>query len=238
MRKEPFSVNNYVHVYNRGNRKQPIVHDTKDKKRFLETLFYFNTEVTPPNFLRDITQSLLRSNLNRFEWPEYWQPRKPIVSIIAFVLMENHFHLLLKEIIEGGIARFMQRFGTGITMYYNTKYQESGKLFHGSYKARCVNDDIYLKYLSVYIQIKNTFELYPGGLKKATKEFNKAYNWAIDYPYCSLRNFIGKNDRGIIDRDIFLELFSSPKEFKEFAYDCMLGMDLEDKLGDLALVEV
>ena len=230
MRKEPFSINNYVHVYNRGNRKQAIVHNAKDREHFLQMLYYFNTEKTSSNPLRNQNQ-LLRSDLN--SWPEGWEPRKPIIKIIAFVLMENHFHLLLKEIIEGGIAKFMQRLGTGMTMYYNIKYQESGRLFQGAYKARCVNDDLYLKYLSVYIQVKNSLELYSGGLKKAIKEFDKAFNWAVNYQYSSLGDFVGVRNCKIIDKDIFSELFPSPKEYKEFARDCMHEMNLDDVLVDL-----
>jgi len=201
MRKEPFSINNYVHVYNRGNRKQPIVHTDIDKERFLKMLYYFNSEETPVNLFQELNRlNLLRSDLNKRVWLDNWQARKPIVSIIAFILMENHFHLLLKEVKEGGISKFMQKVGTGMTMYYNKKYQESGRLFQGAYKARCINDDQYLKYISVYIQIKNSFELYPGGLKKAVKEFNKAYTWASNYRYSSLGDYLGVRNYGIIDR--------------------------------------
>jgi len=233
MRKEPFSVDNYIHVYNRGNRKQVIVHDNKDRNRFLHALFYFNTEETPANPLQELYK--LRLNLNKFEWPENWRLRRPIVSIIAFVLMENHFHLLLKEIKEGGVSKFMQRLGTGMTMHYNNKYRESGSLFQGSYKARCADEDLYLKYLSVYIQIKNAFELYPGGFKKAIKEFNKAYDWTINYAYCSLGDFTGVGNRGIINKEIFTELFPNPNKYKEFARDCVLSINLEERLGDLML---
>ena len=233
MRKEPFAKDNYVHVYNRGNRKQAIVHDNKDRDRFLHSLFYFNTEQTPVNPLRELHE--LRFNLNKFEWPKNWRPREPIVSIIAFVLMENHFHLLLKEIKEGGISKFMQRLGTGMSMHYNIKYQESGSLFQGSYKARCADEDLYLKYLSVYVQIKNIFELYPGGFEKAAKEFDKAYDWAINYPYCSLGDFMGVSNRGIIHKEIFTELFPSMDKYKEFARDCVLSMYLEERLGELTL---
>ena len=233
MRKEPFSVDNYVHVYNRGNRKQPIVHNARDKEHFLQMLYYFNAEQIPVPTFRELNKQ--RFNLCSFEWPKDWQPRKPMVNIVAFTLMENHFHLLLKEIKEGGISKFMQKLGTGMTMYYNTKYGESGSLFQGSYKARCVDEDLYLKYLSVYIQIKNVFELYPGGLKKAVKEFDKAYGWAINYPYCSLGDFVEVKDRGIINKDIFSEIFSNPKEYKEFTCDCIFSMNLKERLGGLTL---
>src|SRR3989344_6943041 len=126
MRKEPFSTGDYVHVFNRGNRKLPIVKDTGDRDHFLQMLYYFNTRETPSNpfgELRKLSERL-RFNLNDFVWPDEWQSHQPIVGIINFALVENHFHFLLKEVIEGGIAKFMQRFGTGMTMFYNTKSEE------------------------------------------------------------------------------------------------------------------
>ena len=236
MRKEPFTVDNFIHVFNRGNRKQPIVHTDKDRDRFLRMLYYFNTEETPNNLFQELTRlKLLRSDLNNFPWLKGWPSRKPIVSILSFTLMENHFHLLLKEIKDGGTARFMQKLGTGMTMYYNLKYQETGRLFQGAYKARCVDENVYLKYVNIYIQVKNLLELYPGGLEKAVKEFNKAYAWAINYSYSSLGDFVGARERGIIDKDIFLELFGNPEEYKEFARDCILHMNLDEKLEEVVV---
>lgn len=231
MRKEPFSINNYVHVFNRGNKKMSIVRTNKDREHFLQMLYYFNTEETPINLFQELNRlKLLRFDLNNLPWLDGWPSRNPIVSIISFTLMENHFHLLLKEIKEGGISKFMQKLGTGATMYYNTKYQESGRLFQGAYKARCVDEDLYLKYVSVYIQVKNVLELYPGGLEKAVKQFDKAYNWATNYPYSSLGDFAGVQKRGVVDVDILSELFPNPKEYKEFARDYILNIDLDEKL--------
>ncbi|MBU2036858.1 transposase [Patescibacteria group bacterium] len=232
MRKEPFSVGSLVHVYNRGNRKQVIVRGVKDKWRFLQMLYYFNNRFTPPNIFREL-QKLFRLNLNKqFVWPESWPERKPIVKIINFFLADNHFHLLLKEIHDGGIAMFMKKLGDGMTGYYNKKYQETGCLFQGSYKARLVDKDAYLKYLSVYIQVKNAFEFYPGGLEKAVREFDKAFEAAINNPFCSLADFAGDRESPIIDKDLLGELFPNKKDYKKFARECILGMNLEEKLGD------
>src|SRR3989344_8351173 len=180
MRKEPFGLDDYVHIFNRGNRKLPIVKDNKDKFRFLQSLYYFNTEITPSNPFR----SLLKSDFNR--WPEEWAPRKPIIKILCFTILNNHFHILAKEITRGGITLFMRRLGTGFTNYFNIRHQESGRLFQGAYKARTVSDDIYLKHLSVYIQVKNLLEAYPGGFEKSLIEFDKAFEWALEYPFSSL----------------------------------------------------
>ncbi|TSC74501.1 MAG: transposase [Parcubacteria group bacterium Gr01-1014_44] len=233
MRKESFGIGDYIHVYNRGNRKQAIVKSTADRDHFLQMLFYFNTESTPPNPFFDL-RSKLRLNLNSFIWPENWQPRKQIVKILSFALMENHFHLILQEITEGGVAKFMQRLGTGLVMYFNTKYKETGRLFQGSYKAKLVDKDLYLNYLSVYVQVKNIFELYPGGLAKVVREFDKIYDFATKFPYGSLPYFLGNIDKQIIDKELLKSTFPKPADYKKFARECII-MNLDEKLGDLTL---
>jgi putative transposase len=235
MRKEPFTIGNFVHVYNRGNRKQPIVIDEKDRWHFLQMLYYFNTEKTPPNPFQELRHNLKSDFNHKLIWPKEWPPRQPIVTILAFVLMKNHFHLILKEIKKEGIALFMQKLGTGMTMYFNKKYDESGRLFQGAYKARCVNEDSYMRYLSVYIQVKNIFELYPGGLRKAVQNFDKAFDWAAQYPYASLGDYFTDRNSPIISKDILGELFSDSEEYKEFARECVLSMNLEEKLAYLIL---
>lgn len=239
MRKEPFSVDSYIHVYNRGNRKQEIVRDEKDEWRFLQMLRYFNDEYSPPNLFRELWKfnfhKQVFERLKQFEWPREWPEHDPLVKILAFSLMPNHFHLLLKEIKEGGTAKFMQKFGTGITNYFNIKYEEFGSLFQGSYKAKVVDKDLYLQDLSVYIQVKNPFELYPGGFKKAIKEFDKAYALAISSPFNSLADYMGKRNSPIIDRDVLGEIFQKPKEYEIFARDAMLSRDLDEKLDKLTL---
>ena len=88
MRKEPFFVGDIVHVFNRGNRKQEIVRDDKDRKRFIQMLYYFNDEYAPLN--------LWKSDFhNMFERLPEWPERDPLVEIHGFTLMNNHYHLIL-----------------------------------------------------------------------------------------------------------------------------------------------
>lgn len=237
MRKEPFTVGNYIHVYNRGNRKLPIIRDARDRWHFLQMLFYFNDEYSPPNPFQTLREKLKAAFNDQLVLPEGWSERKPLTKILAFSLMPNHFHLLLKEIKGGGITSFMEKLGTGMTKYYNTKYQEIGRLFQGPYRAKLVNEEMYFKDLSVYIQVKNPFELYPGGLKRAIREFDKAYDFTVDYPYCSLADYAGKRNSPIIDRDILADLIKNPKEYKEFARDSMVARDIDERLEGLVFDE-
>ena len=232
MRKEAFGVGDIVHVFNRGNRKQEIVRDDTDRWRFLQTLFYFNDEFSPENPFRTLND-LLKSDFNNGRvliWPSQWPARNKLVDILAFTLMDNHYHLVLQEIKEGGVAKFMQKLLTGATNRFNIRHKETGRLFQGAYKARRVGSDNYLKYLNVYLHIKNVFELYPGGMKKALREFEDAYQFATRYPYASLGGYVHNesNAREIISSNMLDDEFTDEREFKEFARACVEHIFFEE----------
>ena len=226
MRKENYSVDSYVHVVKKGTRGLPIVRDKTDRHHFLLMLTHFNDDFSPLNWRRDLYDAGLHYSFKR---PEHWPEQKRIVNVIAFCLVGNHFHLLLQEIIDGGIARFMQRVGTGMAKRFNERYEEKGSLFQGSYRARTVQDDDYFRYVSVYIQVKNAFDVHPKGYRWACDHFDKAYDWASEYPYTSLGDYVGTFDRPIVEKG-FLSSIYTPGEYLEFARDVILGRNLPDEL--------
>jgi len=249
MRIEPFTIGDYVHVYNRGNRKTEIVRSEEDKWRFVQTLRFFNDISSSQNILRDIFRNLKKkgwSVLNTdqlqrvpesvFElgWPPNWPERNPLVKILCYCLVPNHFHLLLKEIREGGISKFMQKFGIGLTNYFNLKYKEVGRLFQGSYKGKIIKDQEYIEYLSVYIQVINVLELFPGGIEEALKNLDKALKFAEDYQFSSYRDSIGLRKSLIIDKDILGEIFPTSEDYKKFVKEIIESRKYEI-LGTLKL---
>lgn len=225
MRKEAFTIDSYVHVYNRGNRKTEIVRATADKWRFLQTLRFFNDSHSCLNILRSLSRLISDINQPRsvFEmgWPPNWPEKDPLVRILSYCLMPNHFHLLLKEIRKGGISKFMQKLGIGYTNYFNLKYQEVGKVFQGSYKAKLINEEMYLKYLCIYIQVINVLELFPGGLETALKK--DAMKFVDDYPFSSHLDYAGLRTSLIIDKDVLGELFPTSEDYRKFAHDSVLA---------------
>ena len=72
------------------------------------------------------------------------------IEIHAFVLMSNHYHLLVKTI-EANLSKAMQWFGTTYTRRFNMANNHSGHLFQGRYKSIIVQNDAYLMLLSCYI---------------------------------------------------------------------------------------
>lgn len=214
MYREPYGIGSFVHVVQRGTRGSPIVRDEIDKERFLFVLAHLNDEFAPENWFRDIKIND-RPSFNR---PLVWPEQKKIVHILGFCLLTNHFHLLLEEVVEGGISKFMHRMGTTISKYFNEKYGERGSLFQGPYRSRTITSDMHLSYASAYIQVKNAFDMYPGGVNSAMKDFGRAYAWALNYPYSSLGDYSGLYIRSIIDKTILAEKFT-PDEYKAFCRD-------------------
>jgi len=204
MRNIRISPGEYYHIFNRGSNKQVIFRDKSDRFRFLFLILYFQSNVTFVNIHRaskDFTQGVQHSVLNKTT-EEIVKNRT--VELIAFCLMSNHFHLIVKDIDEEGIANYMQRVLNSYTKYFNTKYEKSGHLFQGPYKAVHVQDDEQLLYLSAYIH-RN-----PRELKEWLGKEN-LYEWS------SYSDFIGENRFGyLLVTDIVTDQFKNKEKYEEF----------------------
>lgn len=255
IRVEPFTIGDYIHVYNRGNKKAPIFFNKSDYWRFLWCLRFFNEQRNIDEFAKCLTdlvyeQKQILQNLrgsdprnnayssdgrNTFEWRQEWGEQQPLTQIISYHLSPNHFHLFLKEIKHGGISKFMQKISIGYTIYQNLKSKEDGKIFQGKYRGKTVKDEKYLQYLDAYIQVFNPFELFEGGILNAFEHFDKAFQFALDYPFCSLGESFGIRDLKIINRECFKDKFLTLKNYKEFCRDALLTRSAREFLGKLTL---
>ncbi|MDO8624094.1 MAG: hypothetical protein Q7R54_01945 [bacterium] len=186
--RSPFGVGEWYHCYNRGVDKRRIFETISDYDRFLLSLYAGNstTPIHVSNFSdRRLSSVLADDSIERDE---------PLVEIGAYCCMPNHFHLALKEIREGGIALFMQKVCTGYTMYFNKKNERTGALLAGTFKARHVKDDRYLKHLIAYIHL-NPVELFETRWKDGKGNINKIKRELLRYRYSSLLDFVSNKDR-------------------------------------------
>src|SRR3989344_1204725 len=120
MRNIKIALGEYYHVFNRGMSKQVIFHDANDWSRFLFNILYFQSPIIFPNINRlakkDLVQpSGLNSDISKEIVSKIIKDR--YIELVSFCLMSNHFHLILKEEKEGGIALYMQRVLNGYTKY-------------------------------------------------------------------------------------------------------------------------
>lgn len=217
MRVEPYAVGSYLHVIKRGARGGNIVRDDSDHWRFLRVLYFMNDVHV------DWTWHKVHVGSGIFERPDTWPERKPLVHILCYTLMPNHVHILLQEIRDGGTTLFMKKIGQSMTEHANKKYDEKGSLFQGAFRSKTIDSDQYLQQVAMYIMVKNTLELYPEqGLIGARKDFERAWSWAISYPFSSLGDYINERKSScILARDFLSSFFGSADQFKSVAQDML-----------------
>ncbi len=202
------SIGEYYHVYNRGTDKRNIFLSEKDYERFLILLHLGNSQNAVQ--VRELSQGLTLGKL--FDLPV----EKRIVDIGAYCLMPNHFHLLLREKQERGISLFLQKISTAYTMFFNKKYERTGALFSGTFKAEHADYDQYLKYLFSYIHLNPVKLIDPkwrdSGItdKKTAIEYLQKYRYSsfIDYSYPKQRK-----ESVILNKDAFPEYFLNVDDF-------------------------
>ena len=137
------------HVYNRGVEKREIVSDPHDELRFLRSLNLFNTTES----IGSIFEYDVYMNSEKKQRFESSSPK--LVEIVAFNLLDNHYHLVLKQLVDGGISKFMHSFGTGYAKYYNDKYDRVGSLFQGVFKASVPHDEYKLEQIIAYVNLNH-----------------------------------------------------------------------------------
>lgn len=212
-----YQENSYYHLYNRGVEKRIIFPNKKDYQVFLS---YLKIYLSP----RD--KSSLRSNLLEAKnWPEKDEIIRLInlknyadsIDLLAYCLMPNHFHFLIKQKPAMAIKSFMQSLFTKYSMYFNRQYNRVGTLFQGNYKAVMIKSEEQLVYLSKYIHLN------PGK--------DKFQNWQ----YSSLLNYSDTINQVWVKPLTIISLFSKDqrhttylKFVKEKSDLCLEKLKLDD----------
>lgn len=171
------------HVYNRGVERRNIFQDDQDYRYFLA---YFDKYLGAIEFKDSFNRPYTKLSLD--------------VQLLAYCLMPNHIHLVLKQKREGGITQLMRKVQTGYAMYFNQKYSRVGSLFQGVYKASLVQDDSYLMHLSRYVHL-NPVSL--GLLPEL-------------YPYSSYAAYLGESNPSFLHKKDIFELFESVASYQSF----------------------
>jgi REP element-mobilizing transposase RayT len=223
MRKVSFVPGEYYHIYNRGNSKQKIFNSKGDCERFLKLLYLANSPA--PFHYFDIENPY---NIKR--------PDK-FVSIGAYCLMPNHFHLLItpSKASEEGISKFMKKLGTAYSMYFNTRYERVGSLFEGKFKSEHLDSDRYLKYIFSYIHLNPLKIMDKDWRKNGILNTNKAWKFLSKYKYSSFQDYVDTEriEAKILDRNDFPDYFPSTKSFKSEILDWISAPSTRKDLVDI-----
>ena len=156
------------HVIQRGNNKEKVFFDKKDREKYL---------------------SLLKKYADKWDSP-----------ILAYCLMSNHVHLLMRPKEEEALYKMIQGVTLCYTQYMNRKYKRSGRLWESRYYSCIVDKEIYLWAVARYI------EQNPTRARIVKRE--------EDFPYSSARAHIKGIRNEVLGEDLFEEV--QRKNYREF----------------------
>lgn len=203
-RKTLFNTGYYYHIFNRSVNKISIFSPQNSFARIIEALDYFRFENTPFTFskyykLQEKERNKILANLQK--------KAEFLVEIVAFCIMSNHFHLLLKQLKKNGIRTYTSNLQNSYAKYYNLKYQREGALFQGRFKVVFVEGDDQLLHLSRYIH-----------LNPHSSGIIKNLNDLINYPWTSLPQYLRVN-KGFCHPNIVLDQFKDSTSYKKFVFN-------------------
>ena len=188
-----FVADGFYHVYNRGVNKGDIFFDDQDHRVFLHLLKYYLSPIQSLDKEHPLTDLI-----------EIVRPR-PIanlekeVDLVAYCLMPNHFHLLLKQNTVDGMTKLMRRVTTTFVLYMNKRHRRVGHLFQAKYKAALIEDEPYLLHVSRYIHTN------PLALSGVTRSD------LVKYPYSSYPYYLGHKRAPWIKPQPILDFFQKTK---------------------------
>lgn len=202
-RKIPIASGEIYHVFNRSVAKQPIFLYDRDYQRAIEVIKFYRHKDLPLRF----------SHYNRLPLEQKGQignliEESPVViEILAFCLMPNHLHFLLKSLTEDGIIKFMSNLQNSYAKYFNIKHERTGTLFQPMFKAVRIESDEQLIHVCRYIH-----------LNPVTAYLVKTIEDLENYPWSSYIYYLS-DSLSFISKELILSFFKNLKEFKKFTAD-------------------
>jgi len=188
-----FDVDSYYHIYNRGVEKRDIFIDDEDRVVFLSML------------KRHLSPEIYKDSSGR-PYTQY-----PEIELLAFCLMNNHYHLLIFQKDDPqAFSKFLRSIGTAYTGYFNRKYKRVGHLFQERFKASKISNDVYLQHISRYIHLNPS--------------------QPFDYKWSSLAYYLEQKSADWLHPERLLEGFHSPKEYEQFIQDYTANKKILDEL--------
>lgn len=192
----------FYHVLNRGVDKRKVFLEEVDYVRFLHDCYVFNDVMgVDPNHR-------LKKGIKDGEGKRH----QPLVTMHAFCLMPNHYHMLVSENREGGMSLFMRKLNMGYAKYFNEKYERSGVLWQGTFKKIPIKRDAHFMYIPYYIHLNPLDLALPSWRTSCVRDTDKALNYLRKYRWSSFQDYNDiSNMPSLITKKYIGPILGSPK---------------------------
>jgi len=206
-RAHPIITGNIYHVFNKTIDRREIFTENNLCNKFIETITYYRSSAT---VLRLSKFHQLSEEMKMYYSKHIMDINRLKVFILAFSLMPNHYHLLLKQNQNQGISSFISNIQNSLTRYFNIMNKRVGPIFLHRYKSKPITNEEQLKHTSRYIHLN----CYSGHIVNSLSEI-------ISYPWSSFNEYTNPNFKiRICQKNIVLSLFNNDRSlYKKFVLD-------------------
>lgn len=191
------------HIFNRGVERREIFTDKREYRRALDTISYYRFLEPPIRY----SKYIILDKRRRIQLLNALFTSQLQVDVLAFCLMPNHFHLLLKQTTNTGISRFVSKFCDSYSKYFNIKHDRVGPLFQGPFKAVRVESEEQLIHLSRYIHLNPISSFL---IKESELD---SYSWS------SLHEYLAPLGNTLSNPRFIGGLFKSPSKYRIFVHN-------------------
>lgn len=204
-RRTPLVNNEIYHIINRGIASQPIFKNKKNYERALNIFFYYQNRNVPIKYSHFIVEPKEKKEkiIQKLTLKKDF-----LAEVIAYCLMPNHFHFLLKQKINNGISKLLANFTNSYVHYFNSKNERKSHLFQGRFQAVRIETEEQLLHVSRYIHL-NPYSSY------VVKDLESLAN----YPFSSLPEYLEKADSEVCQKQAVLSCFKNRSQYKQFVFN-------------------
>lgn len=204
-RKIPIVQGEIYHVFNRSNGRMPIFTNKFDYSRVIELIRYYRFGNLP---LKYSHYKRLNKEAKSHYVAAILSKKMPVIEILSYAIMPNHFHFLLIPKIKDGVSLFLRNYQHSYSKYFNTKYQRHGSLFQSMFKAVRIESDEQLAHVSRYIHL--------NPVTSCIITMDELY----DYPWTSFNEYANTTEKGsFVSTHQILDMFRNAEEYKQFVAD-------------------
>jgi len=228
-RKKRHFINNVIyHIVLRRIENELLFNDIND---YYRAIFYiYECKQAKPVIIRerrrarDQFKKMIKSSgkINLPELHENFATRENrdfLVEILLFCLMPNHIHLLIRQLKDAGITKFVQKIAGGYPAYFKNKYKIKlkGHFFQDRFSVIPIETEEQLRIVFTYIHTNPIAIIEPEWKEKGIKNIEEAIKFLENYKWSSCQDYLGKkNFPSVTERDFMLKIMSGEKGCREW----------------------
>lgn len=238
-RKEQFVNGEIYHLVISRIGEELLFRETNDYYRGIFSIYEFNN--VKPVVIRE--RRKLRSELKKAikadrERVSDTDTRDKLVEVLLFCFMPNHIHLLVRQLKEGGIVKFINKIGAGYAGYFKRKYglKRREHFFSGRFTAVHIKTEDQLRVVFVYIHTNPISLIEPKWKENGIHNPERVIKFLGDYKWSSYPDYIGKkNFPSVTDREFMLKIMGGKDGCQKFIENWLRHKDEIKEFPELAL---